>query len=49
MHSKGKSPCFIQGKGPKKIRVRDTDLEADQEINYLSSYTKGSPNMEVNN
>lgn len=49
MHSMGKSPCFIQGKGSKQVKVRDTDLEADQEINFLSSYTKDSPNMVVDN
>ena len=32
-----------------KAKVRDMDLEADQEINFLSSYKKSSPKLLVNN
>lgn len=32
-----------------KVKVNDMDLEADQEINYLSRYTKSSPKLLINN
>ena len=32
-----------------KAMVRDTELEAHQEINYLKSYTKGNPKLLVDN